>query len=77
MLPTGTFTARAEQSRQRRQHRLQLAGHVHDHRRCGTTAPAVTIGYPVAIYNDTAVFSGLAGGVAGDLGLITVRVYPA
>ena len=41
-----------------------------------TTAPAVTIGYPVAIYNDTAVFSGLTGGVAGDSRLITVRVYP-
>src|SRR5262249_56221942 len=39
-------------------------------------APVVTIGYPVAIFNDSAVFSGLTGGAAGDSSLITVRVYP-
>ena len=76
VLSTGTFTARAEQSdaeatpaTARRSRSRSLALRIRRRR-------SVTIGYPVAIYNDSAMFSGLTGGVAGDLGLITVRVYP-
>ena len=75
--PAARYLHRARRAeRRRRQRRLQPGGTFTITGAADTTAPAVTIGHPVAVYNDTAVSAASPAARPATSSPITVRVYP-